>query len=268
MTSPAVVTADFKADGAELDGLLAGLTPEQWALPTPAPGWTITHQVAHLVSIFRLVVTATHEPAAFAATVARLGHDFEARVDAALRPYLEESPRRLRQRLTTEGTVAADALASCPADRMLPWLSRSLPAIRLAAAGIVELFAHGQDIADAVGVRPHRTDRIRHVVAVAVANWEAGYLARGQQPPAAPHRFDLVAPSGTRWQYGPADAEQVVSGPALDFCLLTTRRRHRAELALAATGADADHWLDIAQAYRGPAGEGRRPGQSTRAVGA
>jgi hypothetical protein len=28
-----------------------------------------------------------------------------------------------------------------------------------------------------------------------------------------------------------------------------------------ATGADADQWLDIAQAYRGPAGEGRRPGQ-------
>ena len=268
MTSPAVVTADFKVESEELDQLLAELTPEQWTLPTPAPGWTITHQVAHLISIFHLVRISTDDPDAFAASVAGLGEDFETRVDAALAPYLADTPQRLRQLLNTEGTAAANALAGCPADRFLPWLSRSLPAIRLAAAGVLELFAHGQDIADALGANPRRTDRIRHVVAVAVGNWEAGYLARGEQSPTGPFRFDLTAPSGARWQFGPEDAGQVVSGPAVDFCLLATRRRHRAELALVATGADAEHWLDIAQAYRGPAGAGRLPGQSTRVVGA
>jgi len=34
-----------------------------------------------------------------------------------------------------------------------------------------------------------------------------------------------------------------------------------AALALAATGPLADQWLDLAQAYRGPAGPGRSPGQ-------
>jgi hypothetical protein len=52
-----------------------------------------------------------------------------------------------------------------------------------------------------------------------------------------------------------------VSGPALDFCLLVTQRRHRDDLALVAEGPDADHWLDIAQAFAGPSGEGRKPGQ-------
>lgn len=37
--------------------------------------------------------------------------------------------------------------------------------------------------------------------------------------------------------------------------------RHRADLTLTATGAEADRWLDQAQAFRGPAGPGRRPGQ-------
>jgi hypothetical protein len=40
-----------------------------------------------------------------------------------------------------------------------------------------------------------------------------------------------------------------------------TQRRHRADLDLVAAGADADRWLDIAQAFAGPPGDGRKPGQ-------
>ena len=112
-------------------------------------------------------------------------------------------------------------------------------------------------------MRPARTDRIGFLVGFAVRVWDVGYLARGQQAPEVEFRFELTAASGARWEFGPADAAQRISGPAEDFCLLVTRRRHRADLALTATGADADHWLDIAQAYRGPAGEGRSPGQFT-----
>ena len=53
------------------------------------------------------------------------------------------------------------------------------------------------------------------------------------------------------------DAADRVSGPALDFCLLVTQRRHRADLALVPTGHAADDWLDIAQAFAGPPGGGR-----------
>jgi len=52
-----------------------------------------------------------------------------------------------------------------------------------------------------------------------------------------------------------------VSGPALDFCLLVTQRRHRADTAVKASGAVADDWLGIAQSFAGPPGMGRAPGQ-------
>jgi hypothetical protein len=52
-----------------------------------------------------------------------------------------------------------------------------------------------------------------------------------------------------------------VTGPALDFCLLVTQRRHRDDLALETTGDDAAHWLTIAQAFAGPPGAGRAAGQ-------
>lgn len=60
--------------------------------------------------------------------------------------------------------------------------------------------------------------------------------------------------------FGPEDAGQRVTGPLLDFCLLVTRRAHRDDLAVRAVGADADQWLDIAQAFAGPPGPGRAPG--------
>jgi len=43
--------------------------------------------------------------------------------------------------------------------------------------------------------------------------------------------LDMTAPSGELWSWGPEDAAQSVRGPAYDFCLLVTRRRHRAERA-------------------------------------
>ena len=42
------------------------------------------------------------------------------------------------------------------------------------------------------------------------------------------------------------------SGPAFDFCLLVTQRRHRDNLAVTAAGPDAEQWLTIAQAFAGP----------------
>jgi hypothetical protein len=52
-----------------------------------------------------------------------------------------------------------------------------------------------------------------------------------------------------------------VTGPAVDFCLVVTQRRHRADTALKAEGPHAEEWLSIAQAFAGPAGTGRQPGQ-------
>ena len=56
-----------------------------------------------------------------------------------------------------------------------------------------------------------------------------------------------------------AEAENRVTGPALDFCLLVTQRRHRDDLALAIDGQAAAEWMAIAQAFAGAAGPGRPP---------
>ena len=71
--------------------------------------------------------------------------------------------------------------------------------------------------------------------------------------------FTLTAPDGSEWAWGPADAADRVTGPALDFCLAVTQRRHRADTALVITGPVASQWMTFAQSFAGPAGPGRPP---------
>ncbi|MFD1152536.1 TIGR03084 family metal-binding protein [Saccharothrix hoggarensis] len=254
------VVADLTADAVEIDALVADLDEAGWDVPTPAPGWAVRHQVGHLAFIFRIAGLAAADPNAFTAMTKTMTAGFDAAVNGALAGYLGTPGPELLARWRAERDAGIAALAAVPADRLVPWLVNPLPPAILAAAGMMETFAHGQDIADALGVRRERTDRLRHIVAFAVRVRDFGYQARGLTPPDAEFRFEITAPSGALWAFGPEDADQRVTGSAEDFLLLATRRRHRDDVDVRAEGELADHWLDVAQAYRGPAGPGRAPG--------
>lgn len=261
MTGQPDVFNHLAAETEMLDRMVADLGPDDLAWPTPAEGWTIAHQIGHLAFIFRLAGAAASDPAMFAAMTAGAAEDFDGAVNAALQEYLAEPAEALISRWRVETTDGMKALAAVPPDQLVPWLVRPLPPSVLACAGMMELVGHGQDIADALGERREVTDRIKWVVGFAVQVWDFGYLARGETPPDIAFGFDLTSPSGELWEFGPADAEQRITGPAADLCMLVTRRRHRDDLSLVATGPAADHWLDIAQAYRGSPGTGRAAGQ-------
>ena len=152
-----------------------------------------------------------------------------------------------------------------PDGTKLPWYGPPMSAASMATARLMETWAHGNDVADALGARREPTARLRHVAHIGVRTRDFAYLVRQEPPPTEPFRVELTGPDGEVWTWGPADAAQRVTGPALDFCLLATQRVHRADTALVATGPDADQWLDIAQAFAGPPGDGREPkGESWR----
>jgi uncharacterized protein (TIGR03084 family) len=260
------VFTDLAVEGDELDRLLDGLSPQEWGLPTPAKGWTIAHQIAHLAATFRLAGLAAADPEAFSALTATLSPDFDANVAHALSAYVNDPCEVLRARWRAERDTAVKALTALSPNAIVPWLVRPLPAAVLAAAGMMELFAHGQDVADTLGIHREATDRLEHLVAFAARVYDFGYLARGLKAPEAPFSFQITGPTGDTWHHGPDDAPNVISGPAQDFCLLVTRRRHPDDLTLSATGPHASHWLSIAQAYRGPAGPGRKPGEFSKPV--
>ena len=267
MTGTEQVIGALRAEADEFDHMVAALPPARWATPTPAPGWTVAHQVGHVAFVFRIAGLAASDPRAFGAVAAAAGEGgFDAAVNAALAEYVALAPAELLARWRAESATAVDALAAVPADRVVPWLVSPLPPAVLACAGMMELFAHGQDVADALGVDRVRTDRVAHLAGFVARTRDFAYQARGTTPPDDEFRFELVTPSGSPLVIGPADATQRITGDAVDLCLVATRRRHRLDTGLVARGDLADAWLDIAQAYRGPAGPGRAPGQFAAAA--
>ena len=139
----------------------------------------------------------------------------------------------------------------------------------MASASLMETWAHGLDVTDGLRRPPSVSGRLRHVAHIGVRTSDFAFAQRGLPGPVEPFRVELAAPDGGTWTWGPEDAAQRVTGPALDFCCLVTQRRHRADLALAATGPDADRWLDVAQAFAGAPGSGRpASGAGARGSGA
>ena len=54
---------------------------------------------------------------------------------------------------------------------------------------------------------------------------------------------------GETWEIGPDDADNVITGDALEFCRLGIRRITRADTSLKAEGALADAALDNLRAF-------------------
>jgi uncharacterized protein (TIGR03084 family) len=262
-TGLAALTSDLRDEGDDLDALVTGLDVGEWSRPTPSPRWTIAHQIAHLAWTDDQSILAATDPDEFADLVARtiaLPNPLAA-VDAAAEAGSGVPAPELLARWRAGRTALIEALVAVPDGSRIPWFGPPMSAASMATARLMETWAHGQDVADALSVTRRPTHRLRHVAHIGVRARDYAYLVRGATPPTGPFRVELTGPAGESWTWGPEDAAPRVTGTALDFCLLATQRRHRGDLDVTAVGPDADHWLDIAQTFAGPSGPGREQGQ-------
>jgi len=263
MVDIAEMLDDLAAESAEVDALVADLPAEGWATPTPAAGWTVAHQVGHLAWTDAAAHLAMTDPDAFAEHFNPALSELDGFVDRGAEEYLDQ-PAVMLERWRAGRAQVLEDLAEVPPGVKVAWFGTAMAAPSLATARLMETWAHGQDIADAVGVVRTPTARLRHIAHLGHRTMGYAFMAHGQPAPSDPVRVELTAPNGTLWTLGPADAANRVDGPALDFCLLVTQRAHRSDLALTATGPIADAWLEVAQAFAGPPGSGREPAAGAR----
>jgi uncharacterized protein (TIGR03084 family) len=253
-----VLLRDLAAEGAALDELVAPLDDAGWRTPTAAAGWDVATSVVHLAWTDEVAVLAATDKSAWDEVVLGAIADPEGFVDAQALAGGTAPAGDILARWRSARTRLQGVLRACPADEKLPWFGPPMSPTSMATARFMETWAHGLDVAEALGVTGEPTDRIRHVAHLGVRTRNFAYSVHGLEPPPTEFRIELRAPSGELWEWGPVEAEQSVRGSAYDFCLRVTQRRHRDDLDLVATGPDADQWLDIAQAFAGPAGEGRK----------
>ena len=249
--------ADLRAEGDALLAVVSGLDADGWATPTPAAGWTVATQVAHLLWTDEVAVAAATDKEAWDALVLQAIGDPDGFVDAQAHEVARLAPPALVARWGAAREALGRTLREVPEGVRIPWFGPPMSPASMATARFMETWAHALDVYDAVGVRPEPTDRVRHVAHLGVRTRDFAFSVHRLDPPAEEFRVELTAPSGAAWTWGPEDAAQNVVGSAYDFCQLVTQRVHRDDTDLVATGADAEQWLRIAQAFAGPAGEGR-----------
>ncbi|MGB3770957.1 MAG: TIGR03084 family metal-binding protein [Rhodococcus sp. (in: high G+C Gram-positive bacteria)] len=258
------ILSDLRAEGDSLDALVADLDEEMWRRDTPAAGWTVAHQIAHLHWTDHVAALTTagaagddKASAAFDAVIAEALATMDTFVDAAADELAGERIGAILSKWRLGRDRLLDVLPQVPSGTKIRWFGPPMSAASMATARIMETWAHGQDVADALGVVREPTAALRHVAHIGVRTRDFAYALREQAPPSEPFRIELAAPSGEVWTWGSDDAAQRVSGSALDFCLLVTQRVHRLDTDLVAEGEDASHWLTIAQAFAGAPGGGR-----------
>ncbi len=247
------------AESESLDALVAPLTPDQWATPTPAAGWTVAHQIGHLLWTDRTSLVAVTDADAFAELLKHAWTDPTGFVDAAAEEEARRDPAELLADWRRTRGRLAGALAAVPEGAKLPWFGPPMSAPSMASARLMETWAHGLDVADALGVERAEDDRIRNVAHLGVRTRNFAYAVNELPVPESEFRFEVTAPSGAVWTWGPEDAVDVVRAAAFDFCALVTQRRHLDDLDIELIGDDARQWASIAQAFAGPPGGGRAP---------
>jgi uncharacterized protein (TIGR03084 family) len=252
--------ADLEAEQDEILGVLRELADDDWARSTPAEGWSIHDQVAHLAHFDAVARMSVEAPDAFETLRASVA-DLQKYVDGVGEQVAHSGQGLVawweRERfLLRECVIAADAGAR------YEWFGTTMSLASLVTARIMETWAHGQDVCDSLSLASDPSARLRHVARIGVMTLAHSFRTHGRPAPEVNVAVVLEDPTGgDAWVWGDQSATQRVEGAAMDFCWVVTRRRHLEDTSLRVTGEVAREWMSIAQAYAGPAGTGRRPGQ-------
>lgn len=215
---------DYEAEQRDLHDLLAGLSEEDWALPTPAEGWDVRDQVSHLADTEEVAYdTMTGGARTLNEDVKRFGSGDEF-TEAGCDRGRAMSPAEVLDWWRQGAERVRSMMASLETSARIPW-GLGMGWRAFVTARLMEHWAHGLDIRTAVGRPGVDTSRLQHVAwissrAVPYALGVAGVEA----PEGHTLRFELTGPSEEAWAFGPDDATDVITGPAGQWCRLAVQR--------------------------------------------
>ncbi len=260
-TGLAELLGDLEDEHRALDAIVTSLSAEQWDLATPSPGWAIRDHLAHLAFFDEEATLAIVDPARFAEEVGRAFADLPAFEQGYIDRGRALAPASVRSWWTEARHALLAALRGVDERTRLPWYGIPMNARSFVTARLMETWAHGQDVADALALERADTDRLRHIAFLGVRTRAHSYALRGKEVPSVAVSVELTLPSGARWSDGDANARESIRGTARDFCLVVTHKRHVQDTDLVVEGQAAAEWMSIAQAFAGLPGPGRKPGQ-------
>ena len=105
----------------------------------------------------------------------------------------------------TRGRLHA-ALLTVPDGRKLPWFGPPMSAASMATARSMETWAHGLDVADALGIKRPASERLRSIAHLGVRTRDYAFFVNNLAAPTEPFLVELRGPGDDTWSWGPPDA--------------------------------------------------------------
>lgn len=169
-------------------------------------------------------------------------------------PYLGLGKRELLDKWRENRTYLDNALYRCDPKQRIPW-APGLPmsARSLATARLMELWAHWVDIYDHFGLPVRATDRLPNILFLSWQSRPNAYRINGMSMPDTPMRLELTLPGGGLWICGAETSENYIRGDALEWALVSVKRRNWMDTELEVVGDEARRYADVVQTFAGPA---------------
>lgn len=250
---------DLAAEQDELDALLVHLSPSEWDTVTPSAPWTIRDTISHLAFFDERQVQAITDAESFA-------NEIDQRMTGGTDDYTSIGVNRGRA-MTPRDVLAwwrkvrateIEAFLPLQPDQQIPWYGPPMKARSAVIARMMETWAHGQDVVDAIGLKREPTERLFHIAELGVKTFSWSFTNRGLEVPSERVRVALRGPSGSTMVWND-EWSNSITGPVDEFCLVVTQRRNYLDTALVIEGETARRWMEIAQIFAGPPGPGRAP---------
>ena len=240
--------AELEAEQRALDEILARLEPEQWDAPTPAAPWTVRDQVSHLADTNDICIDTITDGRRALNTEALRFTSPEAFTQSGCDKGRAMEPGEVHQWWRDSAARQSAALRAAEPNQRVPW-GLGMSARMMATARLMEHWAHELDVRAAVGIEPNASPRLRSIAFLIVRALPYAFGVAKVQAPEGTLRAELTF-DGETWHVGPDDADNVITGDALEFCRLGVQRMKRAETrTLKAHGVLAEAALDNARAF-------------------
>jgi uncharacterized protein (TIGR03084 family) len=260
--------ADFRTEVAELGRVLAPLAEADWDIVTQFKGYTIADVVRHLHQGDHMALASAERPEAFADLMAARRQRREAGRLSARDDARAEFGHLTGQALLEAWRSTAERLGSSLTrlgpEARLKWAGPDMGLRMFTTARQMEVWAHGQEVHDILGLDRPATARLENIAVIGVRTFGWTFANRGLEPPPGPPHVRLEAPSGAVWQWHEGSPAGSVRGTALEFCQVVTQVRNVADTRLAVEGEAAKRWMAIAQCFAGPANDPPPPGTRCR----
>jgi uncharacterized protein (TIGR03084 family) len=238
---------------AELDDLIAGLDPAQWARPSPCEGWSVADVVLHLSQTDGMAIASLEgrfaEDLAVRTMDTTNGTTVDDGADAMVRGARGAPGSVVRDRWRANAATLRERFAAVDPHTRVDWVAGTLSARTLASTRLSECWIHTGDVAGALGVEHPPTPRLRSIARLAWRTLPYAFERAGRTLH-GPVAFELRGPDGAAWSFRPDQPPAtVVRGEGAELCLVAARRVGPSATSLEAEGPDADAVLELVRTY-------------------